>query len=59
MEGQNLASKETIPGCHKLRQYRNRTDHDKMDDLTLKEKPDVIKNAFIVAQALLSTVRKV
>jgi hypothetical protein len=62
MEGQNPASKEftlLVAACHKLRMYGNRTDHDEEDDLTPKEKPDVIKNAFIVAQALLLKVRKV
>jgi hypothetical protein len=59
MEGQNPARKELVAACHKLRLYGNRTDHDEEDDLTPKEKPDVIKNAFIVAQALLLKVRKV
>ena len=59
MEGQNLASKQMVDACHKLRQYGNRTDHDDTDDLTPEDKPDVIKNAFIVAEALLLKVRKV
>ena len=59
MEEQNLASKEMVEACHKLRLYGNRTDHDEADDLTPEDKPDVIKNALIVAQALLLKVRKV
>ena len=59
MEGQNLACKEMVAACHKVRWYGNRTDPDETDDLTPEDKPDVIKNAFIVAQALLLKVRKV
>jgi hypothetical protein len=58
MEGQNLAS-TLVDACDKLRNYGNRTDHDNTDDLTPEDKPDVIKNAFIVAEALLLKVRKV
>ena len=60
MEDEHHASKEvvvaTCVACHKLRVYGNRTDHDHLDDLTPGEKPDVIKNVFIVAKALLNKV---
>ena len=54
MEKKHHTSKEDVAACHKLRQYGNRTDHDEEKDLTPEEKPDVIKNVFIVAKALLN-----
>ena len=56
MEKNHYASKEVVAACHKLRLYGNRTDHDEGDDLKPEEKPDVIKNVFIVAKALLNKV---
>jgi hypothetical protein len=56
MEKKHYASKEVVAACHKLRLYGNRTDHDEGDDLKPEEKPDVIKNVFIVAKALLNKV---
>jgi hypothetical protein len=56
MENKNLASREVVEACDQLRQYGNRTDHDELPDLTPEEKPKVIKNAFIVAKALLGKV---
>jgi hypothetical protein len=56
MQRKKLASPEFVAACHKLRVYGNRTDHDHLQDLRPQEKPDVIKNAFIVAQALLLKV---
>lgn len=53
MDRLNLANQEMVAACHALRKYGNRTDHDQTEDLTLKDKPDVIKNAIIVAKALL------
>jgi hypothetical protein len=50
----NLASQEVVAACDKLRKYGNRAVHSA--DLRPDEKPDVIKNAFIVAQALLVKV---
>ena len=50
----NLASQEVVAACDKLRKYGNRAVHSA--DLRPDEKPDVIKNAFIVAQALLLKV---
>jgi hypothetical protein len=52
----HYASEEVVAACHKLRQSGNRTDHDEVDDLKPEEKPDVIKNVFIVAKALLKKV---
>ena len=45
-----------MEACHNLRKYGNRTDHDEANDLSPQEKPDVIKNVFIVAKALLNKV---
>jgi hypothetical protein len=59
MEDGHCTSKEVVAACHKLRQYGNKTDHDEEDDLTPEEKPDVIKNVFIVAKALLNKVNPV
>jgi hypothetical protein len=56
LEKEHHASKEVVAACHNLRLYGNRTDHDEADDLTPQEKPDVIKNVFIVARALLNKV---
>jgi hypothetical protein len=56
MQELDLSNKEMVAACHELRKYGNRTDHDQTDDLTLKDKPEVIKNVFIVAQALLLKV---
>jgi pSer/pThr/pTyr-binding forkhead associated (FHA) protein len=59
MATKNLVSQEVVLACHKLREYGNRTDHDSLPDLKPEEKPDVIKNAFIVAQALLTKVDQI
>jgi hypothetical protein len=59
MAAKNLVSQEVVSACHKLRIYGNRTDHDSLPDLKPEEKPDVIKNAFIVAQALLTKVDQI
>jgi hypothetical protein len=56
MDDGHYTSREVVAACHKLRQYGNRTDHDEGDDLKPEEKPDVIKNVFIVAKALLNKV---
>jgi len=56
MENGHHASHDVVVACDKLRQYGNRTDHDEMEDLTQGEKPDVIKNVFIFAGALLNKV---
>ena len=56
MQDKHYASKEVVTACHQLRMYGNRTDHDDKEDLKPKDKPDVVKNVFIVAQALLSKV---
>jgi hypothetical protein len=56
LEKEHHASDEVVEACHNLRKYGNRTDHDDTDDLTPGEKPEVIKNVFIVAKALLDKV---
>jgi len=58
MQKQNLESHEVVAACHKLREYRNRADHDHLQDLSPFEKPDILQNAFIVAQALLRRVEQ-
>jgi hypothetical protein len=59
MEEKKLASPEFRVACDKLREYGNRSVHLTLDNLKPHEKPDVIKNAFIVAQALLTKVNQV
>ena len=53
MKSENHASKAVIDACHALRMFGNRTDHDSLPDLKPEDKPDVIKNAVVVAKALL------
>jgi len=41
------------PDLHQLRKYGNRADHDEMDDIQPKEKPDIVHCVFRVACRIL------
>jgi hypothetical protein len=55
----NLVNKEMVAACQKLREYGNWTVHDDRKELTLKDKPEVIKNVFIVAKQLILEIATV